>query len=369
MAAVKKALGHDKIFSVALLLAIGTSVIVRPSLDAIDWKVIFCLFNLSAILLALEELHVLDKISVEILASRHSQRQLSVVLVGLTFLSSMLITNDVALITFVPLTLMIARKAGFDPGYVIILQALAANIGSSLTPLGNPQNLFLFSHYDIPLTQFLKLMLPFVAAGALWLAILNCRTGNEKLEYFLEPVETGRPGKITIYTILFLAVVLSVLKIVDYRLVTVLVAAVVLVMDRHILARVDYCLLGTFLCFFIAVDNLSHFQALSIWLQDGLATASGSFFGSVLLSQFISNVPCAILIANYSEQWPAVLLGVNVGGMGTLVASMASVIAYRYYVREYNRNGYLGQFIGYNLLSLAVFLPIACYWLYNTPLP
>jgi len=369
VAAVKKAFTHDVVFSVALLLAIGTSLVVRPSLDAIDWKVIFCLFNLSAILLALEELQVLDKISVKILAARNSQRQLSVVLVGLTFLSSMLITNDVALLTFVPLTLMIARRAGFDPGYMVILQALAANIGSSLTPLGNPQNLFLFSHYNIPLTQFLKLMLPFAAAGALWLALLNLRTGNEKLEYSLEPVDTGRPGKIALYALLFLAVVLSVLRVLDYRLVTVAVIAVMLVLDRHLLARVDYCLLGTFLCFFIAVDNLSHFQALSMLLQDSLATASASFFGSVLLSQFISNVPCAILIANYSQQWPAVLLGVNVGGMGTLVASMASVIAYRCYVREYKGNGYLGQFLGYNLLSLAVILPIACCWLFATPLP
>jgi len=195
----------------------------------------------------------------------------------------------------------------------------------------------------------------------------NLRTGNEKLEYSLQPVRIGQPGKITIYTVLFLAVVLSVLRIVDYRMVTILVVAVMLVLDRHLLLRVDYCLLGTFICFFIAIDNLSHFQALSAWLQDGLATASSSFFGSVLLSQFISNVPCAILIANYSQQWPAVLLGVNVGGMGTLIASMASVIAYRYYVREYKRNGYLGEFIGYSLLSLAVFLPIGLLLVFYEP--
>lgn len=363
VALVKKAFGYDLIFSVSLLLALGTSIFFKPTLDVIDWKVIFCLFNLNAILLALEELHVLDKVSIKILSIQHNQRRLSVFLVGLTFISSMLITNDVALITFVPLTLMIARKAGFDPGYTIILQALGANIGSSLTPLGNPQNLFLFSYYHIPLAQFLSLMLPFVLMGALWLVILNHNTGNGDLEFSLVPVKTGSSIKITIYMILFSAVILSVLRVIDYRLVTILVILVLLRLDHKLFARLDYCLLGTFICFFIAVANFSHFTLLSRLLQDSFATTTGSFVGSVLLSQIISNVPSAILIANYSEQWKAVLLGVNIGGMGTLIASMASVIAYRYYVCEYNQRGYFWQFFRYNLLSLTVFLLMAFYWI------
>lgn len=362
---VKKAIRHDIIFSVSLLLALVTSLMVKPTLNSIDWKVIFCLFNLNAILLALEELHVMDKVSIKILSVQCNQRHLSMILVGLTFLSSMLITNDVALITFVPLTLIIARKSGFDPGYTIILQALAANIGSSLTPVGNPQNLFLFSHYHIPLGQFMSLMLPFVLTGAFWLIILNHHTGNKNLEFSLEPVETGNSLKIIIYIILFLAVILSVLRIIDYRLVTGLVILVLFCMDRNLFVRLDYCLLGTFICFFIAVANFSHFNTLGMLLQRNFESTAGSFMGSVLLSQIISNVPSAILIANYSEQWRAVLLGVNIGGMGTLVASMASVIAYRYYVREYKKRGYLWQFFRYNLLSLAVFLLIASYWIEN----
>jgi len=361
---IKKAFSHDLVFSISLLLALVTSFFTHPTISCIDWKVILCLFNLNAILLALQKLRLLEKLSIKILSIQRNQRYLSILLIGLTFLSSMFITNDVALITFVPLTLVIARKSGFDPGYTIILQALGANIGSSLSPVGNPQNLFLFSYYHIPLEQFISLMFPFVLAGAVWLFILNYKADNKDLEFTLEPVETGSWSKTTIYIILFLAVILSVLRIVDYRVVTCLVVMALFCMDRSLFAHIDYFLLATFICFFISVANFSHFSILGKLLQNCLASNTGSFLGSVLLSQIISNVPSAILIANYSEHWKAVLLGVNIGGMGTLVASMASLIAYRYYVREYQAKGYFWQFFSYNFLSLAVaLLFMASYWI------
>lgn len=360
-AVVKRTFKRDIVFSISVLLALITSFFFMPSWQDVDWNVIFCLFNLSAILIALEELHVLDKVSVQILSVQKNQRRLSVILVALTFVSAMFITNDVALITFVPLTMLIARKAGFDPGYTVILQALGANIGSSLTPLGNPQNLFLFSHYNIQLVQFLSLMLPFVAAGALWLVFLNWRAKNRILVFTLEDVKTGDSLGIFLYLLLFAAVILSVLRVLDYRVVTLAVIAVMLIKDRHLLARVDYSLLGTFICFFIFIANISNFNGFNALLHHAFASSVGSYFGSILLSQFISNVPSAIFMANYSQNWQAVLLGVNVGGMGTLIASMASVIAYRIYVREYKKKGYLWQFFRYNLLSLAVF-SIFAYW-------
>ncbi|HEX3011512.1 MAG TPA: SLC13 family permease [Syntrophomonadaceae bacterium] len=352
-------LKKDPVFSVSLFLALLSSCFVRPSLADIDWRVLACLFNLSLIIAALEELKVLDGISIRLLSLQHNQRKLSVILVSFTFVSSMLITNDVALITFVPLTLIISRKAGFDPVYIVILQTLAANIGSSLTPMGNPQNLFLFSYYHIPLTSFLGLMLPLVIVGAFWLELLNRRVSNRNLNFDLSAVEIGDKRKVAVFILLFIVVVLAVLRLLDYRLVTVGVVLCTLCLDKTWLRKVDYLLLGTFACFFIFMGNLSHFTLLNELLQSSFRGAVRPLWASIFLSQVISNVPCAILIAHYTVQWKAVLLGVNVGGLGSLVASMASVIAYKFYRQEYKGHPFLVEFTGCNLLSLALFSTLA----------
>lgn len=357
---------HDRLFSISILLTIGSSFFTKPSLDCIDWQVIFCLLNISAIILVLEELRVLDRISIQILSVYQCQRSLSLILIAITFVSAMFITNDMALLTLVPLTLIIARKADFDPGFTVILQALAANIGSSLTPIGNPQNLFLFSYYQLSLTDFLDIMIPFMILGALWLWILNHLTAKQSLVFTIQPVPSNGKKKIIIYLLLLAAVFLSVLRLLDYRLVTLIVMIIFIIWDRPLVKRLDFCLLGTFICFFIIVGNISHWQWLSNSLSLICMNSSGSYIGSILLSQVMSNVPAAILIAHFTRQWQAVLLGVNVGGLGTLIASMASVIAYRLYNREYAGNNYIVKFLLYNFASLALFT-ITMYCLTITP--
>jgi Na+/H+ antiporter NhaD/arsenite permease-like protein len=275
----------------------------------------------------------------------------------------MFITNDVALISFVPLTLIIARKASFDPAYTVILETLAANIGSSLTPMGNPQNLFLFSYYNIPLTAFLGLMIPFAAAGFLWLGLLNYGVSNRELKFDLKVVTVRNKRQAVIYGLLFIVVILSVLRILDYKIVTLGVILCILWLDKTLFTRVDYLLLGTFACFFIFIGNLEQFTVLNNLLEDFFEGTSRPFWASVFISQFISNVPCAILAAHYTAEWKAVLLGVNAGGMGTLVASMASVIAYKFYQREYLSQSFLAKFSGCNVLSLAVFSTLAFFLL------
>ncbi len=351
----RRALLQDRLFSIALLIALASSIITVPKMEYIDWKVMCCLFNLSAILLALEELHVLDRISIQILSSCQCQRSLSLVLVTLTFISAMFITNDMALLTMVPLTLVIAKKAGFDPGFTVILQALGANIGSSLTPIGSPQNLFLFSYYQLSLYQFLIIMLPFVLLGAVWLWILNHLTDKNPLDFELERAERVSRKRVIPYLLLFAAAFLSVIRVLDYRAVTIMVLLALVLWDRHLFRRIDYCLLGTFVCFFIIVGNISHIDSLSTFFSQTCMSSAGSYMGSILLSQVVSNVPSAIFISHFTRQWEAVLLGVNVGGLGTLIASMASVIAYRLYKREYTTPSYLGKFLFYNFISLMVF--------------
>lgn len=363
---LQQALQHDQLFSISLLLAVGSSFLSLPRIEYIDWQVIFCLLNLSAILLALEELRVLDRVSIQILSVYKCQRTLSLILVSLTFVSAMFITNDMALLTLVPLTLIIARKTGFDPGFTIILQALAANIGSSLTPVGNPQNLFLFSYYHLTLQQFLLIMIPFMILGAFWLWVLNHLTEKRTLIFKIDSFPMVGKSKIIIYLLLLAAVFLSVVRVIDYRLVTVMVFLILIFWDKHLLKRLDLCLPSTFICFFIIVGNLSQSNWLSNSLGQMCKSSSGSYIGSILLSQVMSNVPAAILISHFTLQWKAVLLGVNVGGLGTLIASMASVIAYRLYIREYSGHNYMGNFLFYNFISLAIF-SITMYYLTITP--
>lgn len=352
---VKKILARDAMFSIALLLAAGTFIFARPGFGWINWTVLLSLFNLSAVLLALEKYNVFDRITVTLLSRSRNRRAVSLILIAVSFAGAMAVTNDVALLVLVPLTITIARRENFDPAFIIILETLAANIGSSLTPTGNPQNLFLFTHYHLQVIQLVRPEVPFVLAGLCWLFILNNRVEKVKVRCGREETIPINAPKTGFYLVLFGLTVLSVLRILDYRIVFALVLSAVVLLDRDILARIDYPLLGTFACIFMFVGGLTGLPLLAGHIRAFLNTSAAAYFSSIALSQLISNVPSAILLAGFTRRWEPVLLGVNVGGMGTLLASLASLISYRFYVREYGNRRYLYAFLGWNLLSLVLF--------------
>lgn len=352
---IKQKLQKEAVFAISCGLAVLTSIFTLPTWRVVDWRVIILLFNLMAVLLAFEKLKILDKFAISLLARFRNKQQISLILVSLTFASSMLITNDVALITFVPLTIIIAKRASFDPGYIIILQTIAANIGSSLTPMGNPQNLFLFSFYHLSAQQFFIEMLPLAILGTLWLLILNLKTSNHELKFKLDSVQTGNTAKIYLYILLFIFIVLAVFRIVDYRISFCITALIITLFDRDLIKRIDYFLLATFICFFIFVHNIASLPAIAGNIEDLFNTKTNSYLSAIILSQAISNVPCSILVANFTEQWKAVLLGVNIGGMGTLIASLASLISYKFYASTYDGKTYLLKFHYYNFVSLFIF--------------
>jgi len=352
---------QEKVFSFSFLLAIFTSFIAAPKLSYIDFKVIFCLFNLMVVLCAFEDLKIMDKAAISIINKCGNLRLISLTMISLTFFCSMLVTNDVALLTFVPLTLKISRKTDFNPLKLIIFQTLAANIGSSLTPMGNPQNLFLFTHYGITALQFFKLMLPFVFLGGLCLMILGLTMPKSDLDVKFKSVKIKNKNHALSFGILFLIIVLSVFNLLSYSFAFLLTIALVLLIDRNYMKKVDFLLLATFVCFFIFIGNLSHIEFINEHLKYLLNTDNRTFFTSIILSQFVSNVPASILIANFTDSWKQVLLGVNIGGMGTLIASMASVISYKLYINEAGNDtssSYLFRFEIYNCLGLMLFIAI-----------
>lgn len=352
MPSILRRLRQEPLFLITLLLSVLTAFWSAPRWLAIDWKVILSLFNLMVVLLAMEDLRVLDTVSVQLLRRYRQERVVSLALVALTFCSSMLITNDVALLTFVPLAIVVARRAGFNPCFLVILQTLAANLGSSLTPMGNPQNLFLYARFQIGTGRFLLTTAPMVLLGALWLLLLSYRIPRRELQFDLERVTVTDQRCLVVYALLFLAVLLSILRVLPYQLASVLTIGVVLFWDRRLLPRVDYFLLGTFICFFLFIDNLTRIPAISSYMRSLLATPGRTYLTGALLSQGISNVPSAIMLAGFTPHWPALLLGVNIGGMGTLIASLASVISYRLYAKAYPENRYLSRFHLLSLVSL-----------------
>lgn len=351
-------LKDEVVFTIAIVLAVITSFIAIPKIEYIDFKVLFSLFNLMLIVKAFEKLKVLDKLAVRILAKFNNAREITFILIFLTFLSSMVVTNDVALITFVPLTLIIGKKVNINIVDTIIFQTLGANIGSSLTPMGNPQNLFLFSHYGLKALEFFKITAPLVVLGGIWLYILNLKTEKAPLDFELDRVEIEDKKKAYIYGILFIIIVMSVFNIVDYKIVTGVTIIIFSILDKELIGQVDYFLLATFAGFFIFIGNVSNSEAIKGFMNYFLNSPRKTYFTAISLSQVVSNVPCSILLAGFTDNWREILLGVDIGGMGTLVASLASLISYKLYIGDNvdNSREYLLKFSAYNFISLSIFI-------------
>ncbi|MCB2299454.1 SLC13 family permease [Clostridium tagluense] len=351
-------LKNEVVFSLALILAIITSFFSFPKIEYIDFKVLFTLFNLMIIVGAFKDMKALDKIAIRLLTKFNNSRKISFILIFLTFFSSMLITNDVALITFVPLALIVSKRAKLNPMKLVIFQTLAANIGCALTPMGSPQNLFIFSYYKLTAFEFLEIMLPFVILGAIWLFILNLTQKNRKLDFNLDNVVIENKQTLLIFFALFLFILLSVFNIINYKLATIITILAVILLNKNLLVKVDYILLLTFVCFFIFIGNLSSLPFIEHYAKGVLQNKTTTYFSSIILSQIISNVPCSILLGSFTSNWRELLLGVNIGGLGTLIASLASVISYKLYVNECTckeKNKYLICFTFYNIISLSLF--------------
>jgi len=350
-------LEKEKIFAISLLLAAFTSFFVQPKLSYINFKVILLLFNLMIIISAFEKLKIMDKIALVILDKCKNTRMVSLTFIIITFFASMLVTNDVALLTFVPLSILTFKKAKVDSMKTIILQTLAANIGSSLTPMGNPQNLFLFTHYNLSGFQFFSVTIPFVALGMLWLLLLNKRVLSKKVDLSIETINIKDKKRSIMYLLLFAIVVFSIFGIIDYRYAFLTTILFIFFIDRHLIKKVDYFLLATFICFFIFIGNISNIKLIQSYLIFFLQKPNMPYVSSIILSQLVSNVPCSILVSSFTNNWKEVLLGVNIGGMGTLIASLASVISYKIYINEneHKNKSYLYKFNVYNFISLILF--------------
>ncbi|MCR5674283.1 MAG: citrate transporter [Lachnospiraceae bacterium] len=356
----------DPVLCIAWLLAAGSALAVHP--DAayagyIDWRSLGILWSLMVVIQGLKENAVFEKIGTAVTRRVSNIRQLAGALIFLCFFGSMFVTNDVALLTFVPLSIMLFHSCGKDGlvSWLVILQTIAANLGSMLTPIGNPQNLYLFGLMQAPIGTFVLWMLPYtlLTAVVLLIVILLFPGGKERAKLGGSSATVrhfGSRKQIGVYLVLFFFAMLTVLRLVPWQFTAGCTLIVVFGMDFKILKRADYTLLLTFIGFFIFTGNMARIPAVRDALQQ--VVQNREFPVAVLTSQVISNVPAALLLSDFAADYHELLLGVNVGGLGTMIASMASLISYKFYADSYpdDKARYLLRF---SLLNLAMLVILA----------
>lgn len=360
-------LRREPVLCISAVCAALSMLLTPPSaayLNYVDWRVISLLFCLMAVVAGLQDCGVFAVLAQRLLAGEKRLRFVTLVLVLLPFFTSMLVTNDVALITFVPFSILVLALIGRTERlvYVVVLQTIAANLGSMATPVGNPQNLYLYATYELTPGQFFTAVRPLVLASLAGLTAAAVWGRPESIRVaFPQPVRVRRPGRLGLMCLLFVLCLLCVCRLLPYPALVAVVLSALVIFGRDLFRRLDYALLLTFVCFFLFAGNVGANPAvrevLTAVLARNTALASG------IASQVISNVPAAVLLSGFTADWRGLLIGVNVGGLGTPIASLASLISLKAYLRSAGaRPGrYLAVFLLANGIALAVLC--ACAWL------
>lgn len=352
---------------VALAAAVITSFAVPPDgayLGYFDFKTLSCLFSVLAVVCALKNINFFYMLARKVVKRFKTVRWSIVALVYITFIGSMLIANDMALLTFLPLGYFVLSTTGQQKymAFTFIMQNIAANLGGMLTPFGNPQNLYLYTKYEIPNMEFMRIMAPpFVLSITLLTLCCIVFTKQEALAIADEPLHLNK-RRTAIYLVLFTLSIVMVFRIIPYWIGLIVIFAALLILDPKALKMVDYPLLFTFVFFFVFAGNMARIDAIRTFFCALLEKNTLVF--SVISCQFISNVPSAILLSQFTENYPDLLVGVNIGGVGTLIASLASLITFREYVKNNpGRSGYyIKQFSLFNFSFLIVLVIFMSFW-------
>lgn len=393
----------ETVLAAAFVLAVISCLFVPPDaayIEYVDTNTLMLLFSLMAVMAGFQQSGFFDAAAKSLLARFQSPRGVAFVLTGLCFFCSMLITNDVALITFVPLAILVlemAEMTGFLC-FTVTLMTIAANLGSMLTPIGNPQNLYLYGRAGLSLPSFLKITLPFAGAAGVLLALCilfgysakraslvsafsrspaaNLNASQQTMRHnptaaphanvfpasaANAPLSAKSKRMLPFYSILFLLCLLSVADVLPTCILFIIVLVSIALVSRRLLLKVDYCLLATFICFFVFIGNMGRVPAFHDFLLRILnghtrAVAAGA-------SQIISNVPAALLLSGFTDEWRELIIGTNLGGLGTLIASMASLISYKQVCLHYPRRKghYLVVFTLWNVVFFVVLYTIGLF--------
>ena len=369
-------LRRDTVLCAAFALAIVSMLFVPPDreyISYVDFRTLSILFCLMSVMTGLQKSGVFQCVGQALLRRLRKVWQLVLLLVLICFFSSMLVTNDVALITFVPFTLIVFDMIGPETKLrliipTVVLQTIAANLGSMLTPIGNPQNLYLYGRSGLSLRDFILLMLPYTLASFLVILIwsivqsMAC-PGAVHVSFDGNASITGSRGHLIVYGLLFVLDLLTVARVIPCGVTFGVTAISLELMDKRVFFLIDYSLLLTFTGFFIFIGNLRRLPAFSQALRQ--IVSGHEVLAGIAASQIISNVPAALLLSGFTENLSALTIGVNLGGLGTLIASMASLISYKIVVRaeRQRKRAYFWYFTAANICFLMILLG---FWLIFT---
>lgn len=357
----------EAVLCISLAAALLSALFVPPDaayLSYIDLRVLCLLFALMAVVQGFVRCGLFRLLAERLLSGERTLRALCLLLVLLPFFVSMVVTNDVALLALVPFTFFLLRQADAEAlgMRVCVLQTVAANLGSMATPIGNPQNLYLHARYALTAGQFFSVVLPLALVSLVALAltaVLSAPPRGRVHVTFAEPARIADVRRLAAYAALFLLCLAAVFRLVHYAVAAAAALLLLLLLDRPLLRRIDYGLLLTFCCFFVFSGNLGRIPAVRVLLESLLDRST--LLCAAAASQCISNVPAAILLSGFTGDWQGLLAGVNIGGLGTPVASLASLISLRLYLKEPGARArrFLSVFTLVNVAGLALLLGVA----------
>ena len=355
---------NETVLSIAAVLAILSSFFIPPDkqyINYVDFRTLALLFCLMTVVAGFQKTGVFNLLAENLLNKIHSVKGLAFVMVTLCFFFSMLITNDVALIAFVPFSFAVLDKLNGDAKGkniipIVVMQTVAANLGSMLTPIGNPQNLYLHGISGFSVGEFMMLMLPYTAISFILITVwtLFIKGGHNISIDFSDKTYIQGKGKAAVYAVMLALCLLTVARVIDYRITLLIVIVLTAITDYRLFAKVDYSLLLTFTTFFIFIGNMGRIPVFNNYMKsiiDGRECITG-----ILSSQVISNVPAALLLSGFTDNIKPLIIGVNLGGLGTLIASMASLISFKLIGRENKslRGRYLLYFTAVNIVFLVI---------------
>lgn len=370
MSVVKKVFGKiwafakkEVVLSVAIVAAIITMFFVpidAEYLNYFEFKTLIALFCMLAVVAGLKNTSVFEFVSRKLIALFKTRRAVIYTLVYGTFLFDMIVANDMSLITFLPLTFLVLHTTGNDKylAYTFILQTVAANMGGMITPYGNPQNLYLYSFFNIGITEFFSILLPQALVVALGLFVAVLFVKNDKLQLINDDKIVIKKKELIVYGILFVFVILSIFRVVPHLITLALVIVTILIVDIKRFKYVDYALLSTFCVFFVFSGNIARIDAVRELIEK--IVTENTLIAGIVSCQFISNVPTAIFLSKFTTNYPDLLIAVNIGSLGIIISSLASLITLKEFLKHQPKKlkMYMGLFTAVNTSFLIVLMTL-----------
>ncbi|MDO5387599.1 MAG: SLC13 family permease [Clostridia bacterium] len=351
---------RETVLVISFLAAMLSMCFVKPDkgyLEYIDMRTIGLLFSLMAVIAGFSQMGIIRRLAEIIVKKMKNTRALVITLWSMCFISSMLITNDVSLITFVPLAIAVLNMCGKKELiiYTVVLQTVAANLGSMLTPMGNPQNLYIYNYFNVDIWEFLGITIPVIILSFILLMLSSFVVKGENINVHIENIDIkGSLLKRNVYICLGILCIMSVVKIVDYRITVFIAAIYIIIFDRKVIFKIDWFLLLTFCMFFVFTGNIGRIYHIRNFMENFLT--GREFFTALLGSQIISNVPAAVMLSGFTDNYRELILGTDVGGLGTLIASLASLISFKLYslTEGAEKGRYLMVFTAVNIIFLII---------------